>query len=89
MLKSDTEATILAMAIQIGDIHGSMETLEKSMHAGLAAQTIATTALGTELRGLLQQLLEKSDTVDPDLNKRRPARSSSPEGRRQSTPYGD
>jgi len=58
-LKTEMEATMLDMVNQIGDINSSMKALEAGMHTGLAAQTAATTALGTELRGLLQQLIDQ------------------------------
>ena len=88
-LKRDTEATILIMANQVGDIHGSLKTLETSMHKGLAAQTAATTALGNELRTMLQQLIEKanapaqpaSQTDAPASQKRAGSRSLSRDSR--------
>jgi len=70
-LKRDTGATILEMANQIGDIHGSMKALETNMHKGLAAQTEATTALGNELRGMLQQLLEKTSAPAPAASQKK------------------
>ena len=81
-LKKETEATVMDMLNQISDVHASMKTLETSLHHGLAAQTLATSALGDELREMLQQLLakskskSKSKSPSPSRDSRSPRRGS-------------
>jgi hypothetical protein len=65
LLKSEMEATMLDMVNQIGDINSGMKALESGLHTGMAAQTAATAALGTELRGLLQQLIDQKSSPAP------------------------
>ena len=75
-LKTEMEATMLDMVNQIGDINSSMKALEAGMHTGLAAQTAATTALGTELRGLLQQLIDQKSAPAPVADRKAAASRS-------------
>ena len=75
-LKTEMEATMLDMVNQIGDIDSSMKALEAGMHTGLAAQTAATTALGAELRGLLQQLIDQKSAPAPVADRKAAASRS-------------
>ena len=70
LLKSEMETAMLDMVNQIGDINSGMKALESGMHTGLAAQTAATVALGTELRGLLQQLIDQKSSPAPSAGRK-------------------
>jgi hypothetical protein len=80
-LKEDTEAKVMDILNQISDVHAGMKALETSLHHGLAAQTIATTALGDELRDMLKQILaktsaKKTGSPSPSRESRSPRRGS-------------